>query len=121
METSEDRLLERKRADELVYLIGAADFEKAPRMAPAVRAAQAYLRGGQWHDHADVVLAMLGASDVMAKTAESFLRKLVAHGLIAVRGSLQHTYGRNRKDTRQYRDAGWLASAVVPIELEGSE
>ena len=99
---------QKRRADDRTFLINSLDPEKAPRLAPGMRALRQSLAGGGWVRHDAVLAAGLRASDLTVKTVDAQLRRAVTAGMVEKRGEYTRAYrGRPAEDSRKYRLKDW--------------
>lgn len=113
--TDDMELIKQRQArDDVRFMVNALDPEQAPRLAPAVRALRDLVADG-WASHTATLAAMLRASDLAVKTADSLMRRAVTAGLVERRGEYSRTRNRRTRqwevrDTRAYRLVNWPES-----------
>lgn len=115
MSTNEDQILilKRRRDDCRAFLSQAVHEQNAPRLAGALTALRSLLADGQWHSWEAALAAMLRASDVAVKSADSQLRNAVTAGYVQRRGEYQRGTRRSPvQDMRQVRLIEWPISPL---------
>lgn len=108
MPSDEAFLAERRIADEKTFLIRSLDADRAPRIAPAVRAIRTLLADGEWHSWVSLAATGVRASDLAVRTVDNLIRRTVAAGVTEKRGESATTWrGRRSPDTRELRLIDW--------------
>lgn len=103
----------RRDQEEIEYLRGVTDPERAPRLAPAMLALRtATARDTPW---VSAVAEALRASDITTKTIDNLIRKLIKHGFLTRTGTYDRTY--DRADQRwEVRDSRVLVRGDWPLD-----
>jgi hypothetical protein len=89
-------------ADRRRFLVGVLSDDRAPRLAPAMRAIRCRLLTGGWVPYADLIAAGLAGSQVKYDTLVTQIHGLVAAGFVERRGRWSHA-----NDRREYRLIEW--------------
>lgn len=116
---NDDELIaQRRKEDQVNYLINMLDPAKAPRLAVAANALRDRLLADPgWHPLNAAIATMLRVSDVAVKSADGVIRQLVSAGMVERRGEYRRAYSRQSRrwvvsDTREIRLTGWPRSEV---------
>ncbi len=124
MTTDAELIASRKQEDRINYTMTCMDHGKAPRLAPAMWAVNEVLQDGKWHNHEQVLAAMLRASTLTVKTCEGRLYDMTASEFIERTGDWSRSRVRGEwkvSDTRQFKLLDWPTEDEIKAAAAGDK